>query len=169
MKPSPYGLSIEQRQQNILQMALYGTILNFWANTELLIEMVIKDTLKLSTREVCILCGPLGAGAKVNLVRSLLAETGDRPDFAQALVAFQAIVGRNALAHGFVTYEQIDQPWDIVSREVREKLVVKTKSLKRYLDDDVVPAFDRVVEASGFTDDDHYAYGREVAALARDA
>ena len=157
----------EQRAHNMGQMILFATVLNLWANTELLVEMVIGQSLRLSTRESCIVCGPLGSGAKMNLVKALLAETQSKPDFVKALTDFQNIVGRNALAHGFATYEKMSDHWNIVWREVRDKLVVKSKSLGRYLDDDVMPGFDRVIAASGFTDRDMHKYGREVAALAQ--
>ena len=103
----------------------------------------------------------------MSLVKALLAETKSKPEFVKALTDFQQIVGRNALAHGFATYEKMSDHWDIVWREVKDKLTVKSKSLARYLEDDVMPGFDRVIAASGFNDDDMYKYGREVAALAQ--
>lgn len=157
----------ELGQLNIYQMALFGNVLNLWAQTEIVIEMVIKDALKLSTRDACIVCGPLGGGAKVALLKSLMAERGEKSEFVQAVTQFQTIVSRNSLAHGFPTYRKADEPWFIVSREVKDKLTVRTKPIIRYLEDDVMPAFDRVVEASGFSDDDMHRYGLEIADLAQ--
>ena len=110
-------------------------------------EMVIKDRLQLTTEQASMVCGPLGGGAKFNLLKSLLA--GDNPELVDAVKSFQEVIGRNALVHGFITFEKPDEMWSVVSREVRDKLAVKVKSLERYMADDVIPAFDRVMAASG--------------------
>ena len=152
---------------HLYQMSLLGTTLNLWSQTELIIEMVIKEALGLALEDTCILCGPLGAGAKVALLKSLLSQRGTKPKFVQAVADFQVLIGRNAIVHGFVTFEKIDEPWLIVSREVRDKLSVKTKPILRYLEDDIMPAFDRVMETSGFSDDDLHKYSLEIKALAK--
>lgn len=135
-----------------------------WNNVELAMEMVIKRRLQLTTEQASMVCGPLGGGAKFSLLKSLLE--GSNPELVDAVKFFQEVIGRNALVHGFITFENPEDMWSVVSREVRDKLTVRAKSLERYMADDVVPAFDRVVLAADLTDEEMHEYGREIAALA---
>lgn len=151
----------------LTQFALMGMALDLWSKAELAIEIVVRDVLKISTEEVCIICGPMGAGAKVALLKSLAHHHGVRPDFVTAITAFQGIISRNSLVHGFTVYPEPSDPWLLVSREVKDKLIVRCKLLKRYLDDDVMPAFRKVMATSGLTEDDVGKYMREIVALER--
>lgn len=148
------------------QVSTLGLVLMMWANVELVMEMVIKQELNLTHEQVSIICGPLGGGAKFNLLSSLTAGNPEREDFVNAVRAFQAKVGRNALAHGFITFTEADSPWEVISRDVKNSLTVKRRRLIDYYNEDFMPAFDRVMAASGFSDQDLHSYGQELAALA---
>jgi hypothetical protein len=148
------------------QMGVFGLVLMMWSNTELLIEMVIQRKLQLSLESTCIICGPLGGGAKISLLFSLLKDDPQQAAFCDAVRAFQNLVGRNALAHGFPTYDKEGDEWDIVSREVKNGLSVRRKPLSRYLDEGFMPAFELCISTSGFTDQQMHNYGQAIAALA---
>lgn len=154
-------------QRKIAQMSLFGNVLNMWATVELVMEMTIKDELNLTLEQACIVCGPLGGGAKVALFNSLLASKPERAKLVEAVRTFQGLVGRNALAHGFITATDWDSPWTIVWREVKNKLTVKTKTLMPYLNSEFMPAYDAVMALSGFTDQEIQEYGQSIAHLAQ--
>jgi hypothetical protein len=151
----------------MIEMGVFGTVLVMWANVELVMEIKIKAALHITTEQACIVCGPLGGGAKYNLLSSLLANDPSSQSFIDAVRNLQSKLGRNALAHGFMTFSDVDSPWFIVSREVRNKLTVKTKTIERYFEDDFMPAFDAVMTTAGVTDSQLHAYSQEIASLAQ--
>ncbi|WP_293700970.1 MULTISPECIES: hypothetical protein [unclassified Sphingopyxis] len=150
------------------QISTLGTVLAFWNNVELVMEMVIKQELGLTTEQACIVCGALGGGAKLAMLSSLVAEKGHRQSFVQAIRDFQGMVGRNALAHGFMTIHGPSGDYEIVSRDVKNKLSVRRRRLVDYYTDDFVPAYEKAITESGFSENEMYDYGREIAALAPD-
>lgn len=156
-----------QRFRRVAQMSTIGNMLSFWSSTELTMEMVIKRELGLTLEQVCIICAPLGAGAKTELVTALFKDHPELSEFVKAVKNFQGHVSRNWLAHGFVTFDKLDGPWDIVQREVKNGLKVKTKRIVDWFSDEFVPAFDRVIATSGFSDQEIHDYGQEIKALAR--
>ena len=90
-----------------------------WANVELVMEMHVRRLLDITVEQACIVCGPLGGGAKLHLLSSLATAAGELGPLLEAIRAFQIHAGRNALAHGFTTFETRKKPWFVVSREVK--------------------------------------------------
>ena len=153
--------------QQIAQMSSVGNFLAMWNNTELIIEMVIKRELGLTLEQASVICSPLGGGAKTELLIGLFAERADLQPFVAAVRELQQHVSRNWLVHGFITFDDKNGPWDIVHREVKNGLKVKRKRLVDWYNDDFLPAFNRMVETSGFNDQDVHDYGLKIRALAK--
>lgn len=150
------------------QMSALANVLMMWANVELIMEMWVQKKLNLTLEQTCIMCGPLGGGAKFNMFASLFADDEDRQDLIQAIRNFQTVAGRNAIAHGFITFTHRDQPWVLVSREVKNKLTIKHRTITDYFKDDFMPAWEKINEASGFADADIHEYGLAIARLQLD-
>ncbi|MEA3048155.1 MAG: hypothetical protein QOJ53_2487, partial [Sphingomonadales bacterium] len=148
-------------------VGVFGAVLLMWSHTEILMEMVLKREMDWGLEETSIICGPLGGGAKTALLFSLLQDRAGCQSFCEAVAEFQALLGRNALAHGFVTHASEDDPLTFVYREVKKGLSVKIKTLDRYLEEKFIQAAKRVFAESGFTEADVNRYGHEVAALAQ--
>lgn len=147
------------------QMSTLGNVLMMWANVELVMEMHIQKQLDINLKQSCIVCAPLGAGAKFNLLASLANGDQQLQPLVDAIREFQNLAGRNAIAHGFITFHKIDQPWVLVSREVKNKFTVKHRTITDYYKEEFMPAFDKVMAQSGFTDDDIHQYGLAIARL----
>lgn len=163
MNPEQYARRLAQ-----VQVSLYGLMLMTWSSIELALEMVAKREIGLTLKQACIIFGPLGGGAKVALTFSILEGNVAMQPFCEAVRAYQNFLGRNALVHGFPTFKEESDPWVIVSREVKNGLVVRTRQIDRYVEtEEFNVLFTRVMETSGFTDQDLHDYGQEIAALAR--
>ena len=157
------------RMRRIAQMSSVGNFLSMWNNTELMMEMVIRRELGLSVEQVCVVCGPLGGGAKTELLIGLFKDCADLAPFVNAVRDLQRHVSRNWLAHGFIIFDDWNGPWDMVHREVKNGLKVKKRRLMDWYNHDFLPAFDRVVASSGFTDQDVHDYALAIRSLARES
>jgi hypothetical protein len=155
------------KRRRVAQMSMVGNFLSFWTNTELCIEMVIRRELGLTLEQTCVICAPLGGGAKTELLVGLFKDHPTLKDFVAAVKAFQSHVSRNWLAHGFIIFDDWNAPWDIVFREAKNGLKVKRRRLVDWFSDEFEPAFDRVIQTSGFTDQQIHDYGIEIRALAK--
>ena len=155
--------------RRVAQMSMLGNILAFWNNAELTMEIVVKKLLGLTLEQTCIICGPLGGGAKTDMVRALLKDKPEWADFLVSIKDFQNRVSRNWLAHGFIIFDDVNGPWDIVQREIKNGLRVKSKKLMSIVDEDFQPAFNKFMQLSGVTDDELHDYAISIRSLERDS
>jgi hypothetical protein len=151
--------------QAIVDMALMGIAFQLSSGVELAIEIVIMKELGITLAQNCAVCGPLGGGAKVALVNALCAMSGNYPNLRQAISEFQSAIGRNALAHGFVSFEKPEKPWFLVHREVKTKLEVKIKKLDSHFSQDLPRLQRAVFDAASVSDQDAHDYGLAIARL----
>ena len=154
--------------KRVAQMSMLGNILAYWNNAELTMEIVVKKLLGLTLEQTCIICGPLGGGAKTEMVTALLKGKPEWVDFLASIKDFQGRVSRNWLAHGFIIFDDVNGPWDIVQREVKNGLRIKSKKLMGVVDEDFQPAFDKFMQLSGVTGDELHEYATSIRSLARD-
>ena len=128
--------------------------------------MVIKRELNLSLEQACAVCGPLGGGAKTSLMLSLIALSGKCPSLSAAIKKFQSMVGRNALAHGFISAVDSEKEWYLVTREVKDKLVIKTRNLDAHFQKSIIEVMEEVQAAANVNDQQLHDYGLEILNLA---
>ena len=104
-------------------------------------------------------------GAKVALVTSLVALSGNYPDLASAIGNLQRALARNAMAHGFVTFDLPENPWRLVYREVTNVLRIKSKTLDDHFSADLTTPIDALYRAAGVSYQDVHDYSQAIAAL----
>ena len=147
------------------QAIIYGGVLLVWSHLELVMEMIIQRELRLNLEETCIVCAPLGGGAKVALMTALLNRNIENAAVIEAFKEVQSFVGRNALVHGFVLDNSEPTPWTVISREVRTSLKVRHRSFDHYDEEEFFKKVTSLLELTGISDDDLGKFGLEIAAL----
>jgi predicted phage tail protein len=97
----------------------YGGFLQLWQTYELLLEILIMRTLRLSVRETAILCGSLNYAAKSNIIIALLSKDENVAPGIAALRATQSAAERNDFVHSFLTHSPIATTFHLVRRDVK--------------------------------------------------
>src|SRR5215469_26896 len=82
----------------------YGSFLQLWQTYELMLEVMIMRTLRLSEVEASIVCGSLSYAAKSNILLALLNLSKTNSVAVTAIREAQAAAERNDLVHSFMTH-----------------------------------------------------------------
>jgi hypothetical protein len=167
MTPKPLLLPADRASIDILHLASLGSIFATLSQFELLLESIVRRELRITTEETCIVCGGLGGGAKTGLTFSLLSRDAANAPLIAALRHVQNIGSRNALAHGFLYPMNDRADFELIAREVKEKLRVKRSHLRaNWRMNQLLAALQEAMRLANITNDDIHAYATEIANLA---
>ncbi len=108
--------------------AHYGFFFAVWSSCEMLVEVLIMHQLGLIPKTNSIVCGPLGFGAKINLLYSLLNRHPSYAEGVALLRKMHTIAERNALAHGMMLSPPDKSHFILFKRDVKEKYTVTPKA-----------------------------------------
>jgi hypothetical protein len=166
---SPVGKIIELTPFHHFFME-YGQLLGAWNTFELFIELIVKRELRLTHEETTIVCASLGFAAKVSIAKSLLNRTDAGSNTAAAIGAAHNIAERNGFAHGFISIDESEGVFTSVRRDVKDKLIVRTKPMKstdmQKHGHAFYAEFNKAMNLAGITDADLIAYQRDIESLA---
>lgn len=110
--------------------ALYGVSSHVFSSVELAVEIGIRNLLKITNKQVSIICGGLSMGDKVAILRSLVAaDPGCGYDVAPIEEA-QKAASRNAYAHGVLALDTTGKDhYFLLVREVKNEYKVTARHM----------------------------------------
>jgi hypothetical protein len=142
----------------------YGGFLQLWQTYELLLEILIMRTLRITVFETSVLCGSLNYAAKSNILIALLTRNSENSKGIAALREAQSAAERNDFVHSFLTH---GVNLHLVRREVKNgkyKVDLRTvsKGSMQTHGDRFSEAFEAAASANGVSEADLDAYAREI-------
>ncbi|MBX3519057.1 MAG: hypothetical protein KF835_03465 [Xanthobacteraceae bacterium] len=152
---------------------LHSQFLQTYSSFELALEIAIKNLLRLTNDEVAVVCGGLGAGAKVHLLKSLISIQKDPTIKADSVTRAQNLASRNTWAHGIVLSSTSGQDnFFLLYREGKERFQVKGKpftaeKMSEYATE-FMKAYLEVLKDLGLTEADVQNYTQSLLRLAPD-
>lgn len=160
------------KMDQIAFYAQYGIFLHAFSTFELSIELGIKNQLKLSDVQTSIVCGGLGAGAKLEILRSLCGLDKSQEKIQLAVTKALNLASRNAFAHGLLLRHGEEDRYVLLKRDVKFSYSVNGKKLSSHKMKEHGRAFllalDELQAALSITQADIDAYARSVADHAPD-
>jgi hypothetical protein len=154
-------------QEKIEFNTLHSEFLQLYSSFEIAIEVAIKRLLRLSNDEASVVCGALGAGAKINLLKSLISIQTAPTIKIEAVTKAQTLASRNSWAHGIMlgSLSGADRFY-LFYREAKEKFQVKgkrftAKSMGEYASE-FGEAYDSALMDLGLTNEDVHDYTRSI-------
>jgi hypothetical protein len=145
----------------------YGSFLQLWQTYELMLEVMIMRTLRLSEVETSIVCGSLTYAAKSNILLALLNLNQANSAAVTAIRAAQAAAERNDFVHSFITHAGSFGLMRLVRREVKNgKYKVDSREVGKVSmqnhGDNFARAFQKACAVVSISDDDVDAYTRAI-------
>ncbi|SRR5258706_3054634 len=169
MRPPMDGPVAEEMRQFF---GRYGAFLQLWQTYELMLEVMIMRSLRLSPIETSILCGSLNYSAKSNMLFALLKLKKHDPIALAALREAQNIADRNDFVHSFLTHAEGISRMHLVRRDVKGgKYKVDIREVNTISMDkhgfDFQSAFQKAADLNGIRDEDVDAYVLEIESHAQ--
>jgi hypothetical protein len=144
----------------------YGFLLDAFTGFDALIEVLLKQQLRLTDEETSITFSSVGFGAKLHILCSLLARNPQNGDKVILLNRANDAAGRNGFAHGFIIPDEQLRNFTLVRREVKNRYKLTERMMTHEIMQSHAKAFyDLVLQlyfAFGVTENDVLSYQKSL-------